>query len=172
MKKNLLTIVILALLLVNIVLTAIMMISVTSTNTRTAALVDTIATVMSLEVITDGSEEEEAATVSMADTEVVELGDSLTVPLVPDESGKQVYMVCDISLSLNKTHEDYETYSATLTTNVSVIKDCVSSVISSHTEDFCKNHRDELKAEILKAIQDLYGSDFIYAVSISEAKFG
>ncbi|MCR4895519.1 MAG: flagellar basal body-associated FliL family protein [Lachnospiraceae bacterium] len=172
MKKNLLTIVILALLLVNIVLTAIMMISVTSTNTRTAALVDTIATVMSLEVITDGSEEEEATAISMADTEVVELGDSLTVPLMADESGKQVYMVCDISLSLNKTHEDYETYHEALSSNFSVIRGLITDVISGHNQDFCMNHRDELRAEILKAIQDKYKSDFIYEVTISEAKFG
>ncbi|MBR6326692.1 MAG: flagellar basal body-associated FliL family protein [Lachnospiraceae bacterium] len=172
MKKNLLTIVILALLLVNIALTAVMMISVTSTNSRTAALVDTIATVMSLEVVTDGSAEEAAEAVSMADTSVVALDGSLTIPLKAGEDGKQTYMVCDISLSLNTKHEDYATYSESLSTNFPVIKDKISEVISSHTEEFCKNNREQLKQEILKAIQDLYGSDFIYAVSISEAKFG
>ena len=40
MKKNLISIVILALLIVNIVLTAIMMFSVTGTSRKTAALVD------------------------------------------------------------------------------------------------------------------------------------
>ena len=48
MKKNLLTVLILALLIVNIALTAVMMISVSGTNKKTAALVETIATVMDL----------------------------------------------------------------------------------------------------------------------------
>ena len=42
MKKNLISIIILALLIVNIVLTAIMMFSVTGTATKTSALVDNI----------------------------------------------------------------------------------------------------------------------------------
>ena len=50
MKKNLISILILALLIVNIVLTAIMMFSVTSTNSKTAALVTDIASAISLDI--------------------------------------------------------------------------------------------------------------------------
>ena len=46
MKKNLISIIILALLVVNIVLTAIMMFSVTGAANKTAALVDNIATAL------------------------------------------------------------------------------------------------------------------------------
>ena len=56
MKKNLLSIVILALLIVNLVLTSIMMFSVMSTNKKTAAVVTDIASVLQLEL---GGEEEE-----------------------------------------------------------------------------------------------------------------
>ena len=62
MKKNLLTIVILALLLVNIALTAVMMISVTTTNNKTANLVTTIATVMNLELTGGPGSEESGGT--------------------------------------------------------------------------------------------------------------
>ncbi len=50
MKKNLISIIILALLVVNVVLTAIMMFSVTSASKKTAALVDNIATALNLEL--------------------------------------------------------------------------------------------------------------------------
>ena len=50
MKKNLLSIIILALLVVNIVLSAIMMISVTSASKKTAALVSDISTIIGLEI--------------------------------------------------------------------------------------------------------------------------
>ena len=48
MKKNLLSVVILALLVVNLILTGIMMFSCVSANKKTAALVNDIASVLDL----------------------------------------------------------------------------------------------------------------------------
>ena len=56
MKKNLLSILILVLLVVNIALTAVMMISVTGTNKKTADLITSIATVMNLELYEPGGD--------------------------------------------------------------------------------------------------------------------
>lgn len=172
MKKNLLSIVILALLLVNIGLTAVMMISVTSTNNKTAALVTTIATVMNLE-LSDGTAADSGSTsISITDTEVYEVS-SMTIPLQNEVEGqKQVYMVCGISLMINTKHDDYETLNASVATNESIIKDAIRSVVSSKTETECRSNQEELKAEILQAIQELFGSDFIYGIAISDAKFG
>ena len=50
MKKNLVSIMILALLIVNIVLTSIMMFSITSTNRKTASLVGDVASAISLDL--------------------------------------------------------------------------------------------------------------------------
>ena len=50
MKKNLLSVLILALMIVNVAISVITMISITGTNKKTAALVDTIATVLNLEL--------------------------------------------------------------------------------------------------------------------------
>ena len=68
MKKNLISIIILALLIVNIVLTAINMVSVMGTNKKTADLVTDIASAISLD-LGEGEEGEAVETVSMADTE-------------------------------------------------------------------------------------------------------
>ncbi len=179
MKKNLLTIVILALLLVNIALTAVMMISVTTTNNKTANLVTTIATVMNLE-LTGGpgeSGESETPAPTLADTEIFAIPESMTIPLkvVTDENGKQkqTYMVCDISLQIDKNHPDYKDKQPLLEPSMTVIKDAIRSVIASKTEEECRNNEEQLKAEILKAVQNLFeGSDFIYGVSIGEIKFG
>ena len=56
MKKNLMSVLILALLIVNIVLTVITMVSVTSTNKKTASVVNSIATVLNLELNTSGDD--------------------------------------------------------------------------------------------------------------------
>lgn len=176
MKKNLLTMVILALLLVNIALTAVMMISVTSTNKKTAALIDNIATVMNLELTGGESEESGSATVTLADTEIYSIEDQMTIPLkeYTDENGKVVksHMVCHFSLQVNKAHDDYKEMQPLIATNESVIKDKIRTIVASKTEEECKNDEEGLKAEILKAIQDLFGSDFIYGVVISDTVYG
>lgn len=172
MKKNLLTVLILALLLVNIVLTSVLMFSVMSTNKKTAELVTNIATVMNLELTVPG--EEQQVEVSLTDTEVYALANSMTIPLKNDgTSDKATYMVFDVAFSLNMKHDDYETYGGeAMATYESLIKDAVSTVVSSHTQSECMDDIEGLKAEILDAVQDLFQSDFIYKVSISEPKFG
>ena len=57
MKKNLISIIILALLIVNIVLTSIMMFSVMGSSKKTTALVNDIASVLDLELKGSGDEE-------------------------------------------------------------------------------------------------------------------
>ena len=54
MKKNLMTVLILALLIVNIALTGVMLVSIVGTNKKTAQLVDNITTAMNLELTQRG----------------------------------------------------------------------------------------------------------------------
>ena len=171
MKKNLLTVLILALIVVDIVLTAVMMISVMGTNKKTAELVTNIATVMNLELTVPG-EEDKNTEVSIADTEVVSLGTSMTIPLATDENGKQGYIMLDIALSLNKKHEDYDKYSSTVSGMESLILDAISKVVSSHTETECRDDFEGVRTEILESIQDLYKSDFIYNIAVNNIKYG
>ena len=112
MKKNLLSVLILVLMIVNIALSAVMMISVTSTNQKTAALMDSIATAMNLEWNSPGSSSE----VPLSDSEAYNLDGGMTIHLAYSQtvgedgsvstSDKQMYIVFDIALLLNKTHED------------------------------------------------------------------
>ncbi len=171
MKKNLLTVLILALMIVNVALTVITMISVTGTNKKTAALVDTIATILNLEVVTD--EEETGPAVDLSDTVFYTIADSMTIPLKVEGDEKQVYMVCRIALSLNSKDEDYKKYNAdNISTFEPYIKQAIEGVVSSYDQEYCVNNRDELKQEILKAVQDWMGSKVIYDISISDVKFG
>lgn len=174
MKKNLLTVLILALLIVNIVLTSIMMISVTSTNKKTAQLVDNIATVMKLELTTPGSEGEDVVEVSLADTYVYNLSSSMTIPLAMDAEGNQPYMMCEVGFSLNTKDKAYKSYGSQISEGEmdTLLMDTINTVVGSHTEAECRDDMDGLKTEILEAVRDLFQSDFIYKVSISQVKFG
>ena len=95
MKRNLLSVLILALLIVNVILTTIMMVSVTQTNERTADLVGNIAAVLNLE-LRSGEEE----VIPMENLEVYDLSAPMTIPLLSTD-GKNHYIVCNISFSLN-----------------------------------------------------------------------
>lgn len=175
MKKNLLTIIILALLIVNIVLTSIMMFSVMGTNKKTADLVTNIATALNLELTVPG--EEEVEVISLADTQVLNLTGSLTVPLKVEvtadgEAMAQRYMIFNATLSMNTKHEDYETYSETISDYEQLIKSAIGDVVSSHTETEYRNDPEGLKNEMLKAVQNLFQSEFIYNVAISDVKIG
>ena len=55
MKKNLLSVLILVLMIVNIALSAVMMTNVISTNKKTAELMDSIGVAMNLELYTPGA---------------------------------------------------------------------------------------------------------------------
>ena len=172
MKKNLLTVLILALLLVNIALTTIMMISVMGTNKKTAQLVGNIATVLNFELKDPGAEESKEE-VSLADTEIMNLSGSMMIPLAGETGEKQTYMIFDMSLSLNTKNKDYKkTYKDNMANYESLIKDVTTSVVGSWTELECRNDIEGLKTAILKALQDKFQSDFIYDIGISGIKYG
>ena len=169
MKKNLISVLILALMVVNIVLTAIMMFSVMGTAKKTGKLVSDIATVLSLEL--QPKEEEAAPTeVSMADTEVFDITDN-TILLKKSDDGKEHYCITTVSVMMNTQHEDYATYSATISSKVSVMKSIVSEVFGSRTIAEARDETEEMKEEILVKLQEAFGSTFMYKVTLSDTLY-
>ena len=172
MKKNLLTVLVLALTLVNTILIGVMMVSAMGTNKKTAKLVGDIATVLNLELGTAG--EEEKPEVSLADTEVYAIDGSMTI-LLKSEPGatKSTYIVFDIALSLNKKHADYKKYGGeNFKSYDSMIKSAINDAVMQYTELECRNDMQAMKDDILKAIQEIFQSDFVYNISLSGVKFG
>lgn len=165
MKKNLMSILILALLVVNIVLTAIMMFSMMGAMKSTTALVGKIATVMDLELNTGG----EANEIPMSDMVPYDLSDSMTIMLKSDD-GEQHYVQLAVTLQMDKKNKDYKKYSETLATNQKVIQGYINEVISSHTLEEFKNDTDGIRNEVLARLQKEYDSDFIYKVVFSDVK--
>lgn len=98
----------------------------------------------------------------------------MTIPLAKEAgTDKQGYIVFDVALSVNKKHSDYKKYGGDekLAERESLIKDAINSTVSRHTQSECDEDFDAIRDEILKAVQDLYGSDFVYNVAISGLKF-
>ncbi len=168
MKKNLLSIVILALLIVNLVLTSIMMFSVMSTNKKTGAVVADIASILKLELGTE-EEQQEAAAVSMEDTAFHDMEEELTIMLAKDpldENAKDHFVLVEISLSMDTTNKDYKTYGESINDNQ--IAGIAQEVFGRYTADEVQPRTEDIKKEILAEIQKLYSSEFIYKVTFSK----
>ena len=168
MKKNLISILILALMVVNLVLTAIMMFSVMGTAKKTGALVSNIASVLSIE-LTPSADSEEDTTVSIVDAEHVDTEEMLIA--LKSTDGKTHFVQVTASVYMNKKHEDYETLGPAVSANVSIIQDIMNRVFTQYTIEEAQNNTETIKAEILKQIQETYGSTFIYMVTFSKIMY-
>ena len=172
MKKNLLAIIILALLLVNTGMTGFMMLTVMTTNNQAVALIGDVAAALQIEA--NGGENGQGfsgsatGTVDIANVASYSIPD-MTITLKEDGSGKAHYMLTTIVLSMDTSNPDYETYgkAETIVTYQDMIKSKITTVIGSYTLDEIRAHEDEAKATLLQEIQTLFGSGFVYDVSVS-----
>ncbi len=173
MKKNLVSVAILVLLIVNIVLTSIMMFSVLNTNRKTAAFVTQVASAIQLELGTDEKvQEEEAITIDDIDTYtiadlVIQLKPSVITDSDTETTSKVHYVSTSVVLSMNKKNSDYKTYSADLENKVDLIKGEITEAFSQYTMEEASENPQAVKDDILNRIRALYGSDFIFDVTLS-----
>ncbi len=180
MKKNLLTIIIIALLIVNIVLTGIMMISMMGTNKKTADLVSDIAAVLNLELGVE-DDEEEVVEIPMSQQFIWNLTEKLEIPLqsedIVDSNGnvtgkKDHYIVFStIAFSLDTKAKGYKEYGENIANYESMVRDAVTSTVSKHTIDDCRTDFDTIRKEVLEAVRALFDEEFIYNVAISGIKY-
>lgn len=178
MKKNLFSIIIIALLVVNVVMTGIMMISMMGTNKKTADLVSDIAAVLNLEL--GVGEEEEEVEIPMSQQFIWNLEGTMTIPLqsedVLDADGnvtgsKDHYIAFEVSFSLDTKGKGYKEYGANIADYESVVKDAITATVSKHTIEECRTDFDTIRDEILVAVQDLFDKEFVYKVAINGIKY-
>ncbi len=170
MKKNLLSIAILGLLIVNVVLTSVMLFSVTGTMKKTSALIDSIAVALKLELNEDIAEEE-AQNVPMEDIEVYQIVEEIMVPFAVGADGKEHFCQVSVSLSMNTKADGYKDYGETIANKEDLIRGEIVSVISSYTIEEAKADTDAMRTAILERIQKMYDSEFIFNVVFREIYF-
>lgn len=166
MKKNLLSILVLALVLVNVILSAVMMFSVLSTNKKTAALVNSVASILNLELEQPGEEEK---VVPMSDLAFWNVEGKITIPLVSHDGKNHFIVFEEVAFSMNTKEKGYKTYGEDVIAGVysSVIKDAITNTVNQYTVEECTNNFDAIKDEILKNVKKLFDKDFIYSIAIS-----
>lgn len=166
MKKNIFSVIIAALTVINVVLTAIMFFVMLPAFQKTNNLITQVASVLNLELETGESSGDEEYT--MADTEDVPVAfeTQQTLNLTTGEDGKQHYGLLDgYTLILNKKSKDYKKLNETVKNNQTKFTDIVRSVIQSHTmEDISE---DVVKKEALEQIQELLDSKIVVEITLT-----
>ncbi|MBO6195901.1 MAG: flagellar basal body-associated FliL family protein [Butyrivibrio sp.] len=179
MKKNLLSIIILALLVVNLGMTGFMMLSVMTTNSQTAKLISDIAAALELEANggnTGGFSGSASGVVAVTDMATWGFtGDEkLTIALKPGEDAKTHYMVVEVVFSLNKASADYATLGTeeNLANVKEVVKSTITNKLASYTMEELQSGMDEVaREEILESVQEMFNSNFIYDISFSSVLY-
>ena len=108
MKKNLLTVIILALVLVNLILTAVLAFSVIPQTKKSNELIDQVCAAINIEL--EGGQNKDSSAVPIEEIAVYNITDNFTVNLADNGDGKKHYAVFSVGLSVNKTSESYATY--------------------------------------------------------------
>ena len=130
MKKNLISVVILALVFANFVLTALLMFSVLPETKKANTLIEKVCSAIDLDLNSGAATG--TSNVSIDDQEIykVSTGEDLTTNLAEGKDGKTHYAVLNVSLVLNKKSDNYKKY----------------------TQDFLTNQDDTIKNDIIKVI--------------------
>ncbi len=172
MKKNLMSVIILALVLVNLVLTAILTFTIIPQTKKSNQLVDQVCSAINLEL--ESGDAQATPTVPIEDIETYTIESQFTSNLKEGADGKKHYAVYSISLSMNTKSDGYKTYGGSegLAAKETIIQSEINTIVSNYTlDEFNANGYQDVKDEILAAVQDMFGGkDFIVGVNFSSVK--
>ena len=165
MKKNLISVLILALVLANLILTAILAFTIIPQTKKSNELIDQVCSAIDLEL-------ESGSNISVPIENIVvhNIVDEFTCNLKDSGDGKDHYALFSIGFSINTESEEYDEGAGleALTLKETIIKDQINSIVSKYTlEEFRADGNYAVKQEILKTMQELFGAEFIVGVSFS-----
>lgn len=171
MKKNMISVLILALLLVNLVMTALMMLSVYPQAQKTNELIGKIAQAIDLEL--SSGQITTSSTIPIEDIETYAIADTMTINLRPDagEDGDKHVAMVSVVLSLNTKDDDYKDKQPMLAANEGLVRNVINRVISGHTLAEIRDDQVGVQNEILKELQGTFDSEFIVDVGFSNISY-
>jgi flagellar FliL protein len=171
MKKNLMSVLILALVVVNVVLSAITMISIVPSAKKSNELISQVCTALDLELASGRNAN--LSSVPIENLVPYTLDGTMTINLRDSSDGKSYYVVLSLVISMDNSNEDYATLGAGVSegTYDSNIKNIVNDVVRTYTYEELKNNPEDAQKEILSKLQGLFDSDMIVDVGFTQMTF-
>lgn len=165
MKKGMINAISLALTLINLVLTIVMVFVFVPAINKTSNLVDKICTIIDLNVA-----DQDAGKVDLSKLEnvTVMFGEDTqnTISLKVDKDGDMHYARVSVLLSVDTTHVDYATKASAINTSMGLIASKTIDVVSGYT--YSQADKETMEKELLRELQELFDSEFIYSVSFNQ----
>ena len=166
MKKNIFSVIITVLTVVNVVLTAIMFFIMVPTFNKTNNLITQVASVLNLELDGDSDAKGDADyKISDLEDTTVSFDSQQTINLKTGSDNSQHYaMLSGYTISVNKKADDYKDFATDkVTEKSSVYTDIVRSVIQSHSKDDISEEL--VKKEALQQIQKKFNTKAIVGIN-------
>ncbi len=161
MKKNLLSVIILALVFANFVLTAVLMFTILPQTQKANALITRVCEAIDLELNSGAATGLSNLPVSQIETYDVAAGGTMTINLKDGH-----YAILAVAISVNNESEIYKDSTTTsLSTKESIIKDTIIQTVRQYGKEDLTNDIEGVKAEILKQMQKTFGADFVVGIS-------
>lgn len=169
MKKNLMSVIILALLVVNLVLTSVLMFTIYPQAKAANELITAVCNAIDMDLQSGAATGLGNLPLNQIELYAVNAGADMTVNLAKGDRNKTEYAVIGVSLSVNKKSAEYEANGVTsLSEKEAIVKDAINNIIRKYTKDEFDANTDKVKKEILKSLQNTFGPDFVVGVSFTK----
>ena len=169
MKKNLITVITLALVVMNLVLTVILTITILPETKKANELITKVCSAIDLDL--ESGSATSNADIPIDQIDVYDIEDQQTINLKSSGDGKDHFAVITVSISMDKKNKDYKDLQPEVENKVELIKGEINNIVSQYTIDEIKNNQSAVQNEILKDLQQMFGSDFIVAVGFPTAQY-
>lgn len=171
MKKNLISVLILALVLANFMLTAILMFSVLPQTKKANAFIDKLCKAIDLDLNSGASSGLDSIPIDKREEYRVNSGQDVYVTLAASGDKKSHYAVVNVTLVLNKGSDNYKKYNQEFMANQdTTIQSTINGTIGRYTVDEMRDVDIRLEAQgiLLEQMQEMFGGDYIIAVNFSK----
>ena len=167
MKKSMLNVIILALVLVNLVLTVILTFSLVSTNKKTNSLINKVAQIIDLDVAGGVSNNNSSTGSGIENVSYIDIknNDSTDIIVSYVDNGKTRYAVLSVSVGLNS--KDYSTVSTSVDNGMKVLVNKITNEANKYTYSTISANKSTMETDLLKEFQELFKTETIQSVLIN-----
>jgi len=171
MKKNMLTILILAATLVNVTLSAVCVFVTVPANRKVMETFNKLVIMLDLETQTPIKNPADPAKILAKDKTTYTYEESdMRIKLYTAAGEKATYISLKFGIMLNMKAKDYADTVALLDKSEIMIKDAITGIFNKYTTDEVNDitFKDEIRKEIVTKIQEDFGTDTILEIVFSE----
>ncbi|MDO5293989.1 MAG: flagellar basal body-associated FliL family protein [bacterium] len=171
MKKNITSIIIIALLGLNVVLSSIILFAMVPSLNKVNTLVTKVANAVDLDL--GNLQQAGAGELTIADKTVYTMTGNLNSMLKTGTDGKMHYVAVDsIAFTLNNKAESFNDVNNNIASYETNINDVITSVFGEYTIDEVSSKQDEIKLKVMEGVSQLFSkADCFVDVTFSNLRY-